>query len=572
MSARLHCLSIGALFVAALMLTGCFGSSDSTSGSDSASADLGSDSGGWSDVAESDYSRGSFDDAGAPDASADGALGADAGAQPTGNTNVNLSGASDIGFFRRLLDDNIVPSPDDITAEGFFAEHHTPLPEPDCGERVCLQAMYGVMGNLIDGSNCTMMQLGLNSPIVADPDNRPPLTLAVVIDTSGSMRAAGKLGFVRQGLELLIDSMQDDDQLAIITYDSEADVAYEMGAVGGQRHILREIAQGLTSQGGTNLYAGLELGYESVLDSYDSGRQNRVILLSDGIPSQGITSPDLIADMSRSYNSDGVGLTTIGVGTDFNASLMQTLAELGDGNFYFVESAGAVEEVFIDEISYFTVPVAFDLTLDVTAGEHYRFQDAYGSTFWESDDSSGHLEVPSVFLAHRVSHSDVTGGGGRRGGGSALLVELMPEPDISGGDDLSSALIATVDVSFREPGSDEIVTDTVNLTYPYAPWEMLSIGVWEAPDDAVIHKSFIMLNIYVALRGACEMFHGGAPGEAIGVLLGLIAAVEDYNEEIQDTDMEFDLELMRQLIEVIESNSSVEPEEPEIDEDPWPAD
>jgi len=279
--------------------------------------------------------------------------------------------------------------------------------------------------------------------------------------------------------------------------------------------------------------------------------------------------------MSRSYNSDGVGLTTIGLGTDFNARLMQDLAELGDGNFYFVEDSEAVEEVFVDEISYFTVPVAFDLTLDVTAGEHYSFRDAYGSTFWESDETGGHLEVPSVFLAHRVSHDDVTGGGsggGRRGGGSALLVELMPEPDISGGDDLDMALIATVDVSFREPGSDEIVTDTVELTYPYAPWELLSIGVWDAPDDAVIHKSFVMLNIYVALQGACEMFHGGAPAEAIAMLERLIAAVEDYNEEIEDTDMEYDLELMRQLADVIDENSFVEPIEPEIPEDPWPAD
>ena len=85
-----------------------------------------------------------------------------------GNTNVNLSGAGDFGYVRRLLDDGIVPDPDELEPDGFFAEHHTPLPEPDCGERVCTQAMLGVLGNLINGNNCTMLQIGLNSPLIAD--------------------------------------------------------------------------------------------------------------------------------------------------------------------------------------------------------------------------------------------------------------------------------------------------------------------------------------------------------------------------------------------------------------------
>ena len=67
---------------------------------------------------------------------------------PTGNTNISLGGAQDFGYFRALLDAGRVPETKDFDAAGFFAEHHTQLPPPTCGERVCLQTMLAVMSNL----------------------------------------------------------------------------------------------------------------------------------------------------------------------------------------------------------------------------------------------------------------------------------------------------------------------------------------------------------------------------------------------------------------------------------------
>ena len=374
-----------------------------------------------------------------------------------------LGGAQDMGYFRRLLDDGIIPTSEDFEAAGFFAEHHTPLPEPDCGERVCVQAMLGVMGNLINGNNCTMLQIGLNSPIVADPGSRPPLNLSVVVDVSGSMRDAGKIDFVRQGLEQLIDALHDDDQVALITYSSDATVLFEMAALRDGRNQLRSLVRRIDAGGATNLFEGLESGFRQSLGAYDSGRQNRLILLSDGNPTAGITNTDAIMAMSRAFNSEGVGITSVGLGTDFNYELMRGLAEQGDGNYYFVEDAAAVDEVFSQEISYFTVPVAFDLELELSAGSDYRFVRAHGSSFWEDTADGGRLSVPSVFLAHRVSHDDVEPGGGRRGGGSALLIELMPDvtPD---GREPGEARVAEITARFRSPVSSRSGKAVMKIT------------------------------------------------------------------------------------------------------------
>ncbi|MFT6398594.1 MAG: Ca-activated chloride channel family protein [Bradymonadia bacterium] len=560
---------------------------------DAGSADTGSDwgsedAGGW---AEADAEPWPQEDAGSWDAEEDSGSWADSDSgvesdagpdpeepeeEPIANTNINLGGDQDFGYFRRQLDDGIVPVPGTFDASGFFAEHHTLLPTPDCGERVCVQPMLGVLSNLINGNDCTMMQIGLNSPIAANPANRPPLSLTVVVDVSGSMNGAGKMGYVRDGLDIMVDSLRDGDRIAIVTYSDDAETVLPMTEVALNRGDLRAVVASLATEGSTNLFAGLNMGYEIAHAEYDSGRQNRVILLSDGEPTVGITSEESILAMSRDYNVDGIGLTTIGLGSDFQYSLMSNLARLGDGNFYFVENPAAVEEVFADEISFFTVPVAYDLTLEFEEGSDYQIAAVHGSDRWSMTPDGGRLEIPSVFLAHRVSHDDVTPGGGRRGGGSALMIELMPHSATDDGSGLVTGDIGEVTLSFREPGSDEIITQQATMVYPHSPWFILSTGFFEAPQNeiSIIQKSFVMLNIYAAFEMSTDAFYRFGEAEfEVEMLQGLLSALYDYNEEIEDTDIAYDIALLEQFISVLLDNGAVPlPPEWEEPENPWPCD
>jgi Ca-activated chloride channel family protein len=390
------------------------------------------------------------------------------------------------------------------------------------------------------------------------------------------MQQDGKIDFVREGLGYLIEGLKDEDRFAIVTYETDVVVPFPMQDVKLHRTEARAVAEALVAGGGTNLHAGLLKGYEEVEAVYDSGRQNRVILLSDGLPTVGLTDTPAILTMSKAHNSDGVGLTTIGLGTSFNAELMRDLALQADGNFYFLESSAAVSEVFQEELSYFTVPVAYDLVLDVQVGQEYSFGAAHGSPLWTDTSYGGRIEVPSVFLAHRQSHDDVTDGGGRRGGGSALLIEVMPKLSSDDGSGITHAAVATVDVQFREPGSNEIITDSVIVDYPLPPWITQPAGFFDG-DLAIVHKSFVMLNSYVGIENACTEFHaGGEVTETVAELDWLIAAVQDYNDGLEggqgDTDITADIELLRDLRQVLLENGVEPPPDPELPQDPWPCD
>ncbi len=494
----------------------------------------------------------------------------DRGGAASPGTNVGFGGAQDFGYFRSQIEAGGVPRASDMDAAGFFAEHYGELPPADCGDRICLQAMLGVMNNLIDGNNCTLLQIGLNSPIVVDPNESPPLDLSVVVDVSGSMQSENKLASVQDGLRLLINEMRDSDRIALITYDGRARVRFELGELLGNRNALLEIVDGLLAGGSTNIYDALQEGYGQLSAAFDPEREARVLLLSDGQPTAGETDPDAILTMSAAQNSDGIGLTTIGVGQSFNIELMRDLALQSDGNFYFVEDATAVNEVFTEELSYFTVPIARDVDIAVRVGPLYDFGAARGSPLWENAEDGGRLQLPSVFVAHRESADDVTDNGDRRGGGSRLLIEVMPNDRAVG--DESSAVVAQIEMSFRDPTTGETLTQSRQVVFPNTPLETPTRGLFETP---MVEKSFVVLNIYVGVVEAVTAFHAGAPAEALDVLVGLVAAAADYEDSANDgqgdRDIRADIELMEQLIANIETLSA-EPAPTEVPEDPWPAD
>jgi len=493
---------------------------------------------------------------------------------PTGNTNVSFGGAQDFGYVRALIEAGRVPHPSDLDPAGFYAEHATPLPAPVCGERLCVQAMLGVMSNLLNGQSCTMLQLGLNSPIVVAEGDRPPLTLAVVVDLSGSMVGGDKIDYVKIGLERLVSELNDDDRIALITYETTVSVVQPMTAVRGHRNDLLTIVRGLQANGSTNLYDGLERGYDEILANYDSGRQNRLILLSDGNPTVGITDTPRILEMSAGYNSDGVGLTTVGLGTDFNLALMQGLAEQADGNFYFLESGTAVDEVFTEELAYFTLPVAFDVKLEVRSGDFYQVDGVSGTKRMTLANGDAKLEVPSVFFAHRKSADDVhegPDGVGRRGGGSLLLLEMMPTP--WNGVTPAEGDVAEVVLTFREPGSDALKEDRVLVHYPHAPGEILEQGYFEGP---IVTKSFVVMNLYFGIETASLLFHGGQAREARDLLEQVIAAAADYEDSANDgqgdLDIRLDIEMLDDLVAVIEDLGRLNEPPPAPPANPWPCD
>jgi hypothetical protein len=119
-------------------------------------------------------------------------------------------------------------------------------------------------------------------------------------------------------------------------------------------------------------------GLEQVERSFDRRRNNRVIVLTDGIANQGVTDPAQIARDSVAFNDRGVDLSTIGVGLDLNKDLLRELAKSGRGLFHFVAGAQDIEKVFLKEVQSLVAPVASDPNLEVEFDPGLELAQVYG--------------------------------------------------------------------------------------------------------------------------------------------------------------------------------------------------
>ena len=142
-----------------------------------------------------------------------GATGADSAGSPGGGGGVGFGGAQDIGQFRNLLDAGEIPGPNTLDANGFFSEHRTELPPPDCGQTLCAHGMLAVGRDWIDNEYQATLQVALNTPVDPTTLERNPLDMVVVVDVSGSMASDNRLTFVQDGLHLLIDELEPGDKL-----------------------------------------------------------------------------------------------------------------------------------------------------------------------------------------------------------------------------------------------------------------------------------------------------------------------------------------------------------------------
>jgi Ca-activated chloride channel family protein len=476
-----------------------------------------------------------------------GPTGASGPGSPAPATNVGTGGGQDFAAFRLALDQMRIPSPDTLDAAGFFAEHFTSLPAPTCGKTLCLHGLLSISPDDVHGGEWTLLQMGMNTAIDPAKVQKPPLDLAVVLDHSGSMADAGKMEYAKQGVQLLIDGLGEADTLTFVVFDSTATTLFGPARV-TDKAALKTIVGRVQPGSGTNIYDGLQTAYKAALSAGDETQDRRVIFLTDGLANQGIADAASIEAMSASYNAQYVGLTTIGLGSDADLTLLRALSERAGGNFYFAESPSAVTEVFSQELAFFVAPVAYDLQINVTQLPAYGIGQVYGTKLWSVTELGGRLQLPSAFLVSRTSPDPDPTTGGRRGGGSAIIADLGPTDAVP---HTGPCEVATLALSYRLPGSTTVETDQTTVSYDTGA--VSGTGYYYSSRD--IEKNTIILGLFVALREATARAQTD-PGAAHDLLFAYQPKLQARIAGWADQDLLDDLTIVQQYVDLLAAKSA----------------
>ncbi len=242
----------------------------------------------------------------------------------------------------------------------------------------------------------------------------PRSNIVFLIDTSGSMEGADRLGLIQRAFALLTQNLREGDVISIVTYAGSDRVELE-GVDGAKRSEIMDAINRLEAWGSTNGSAGINTAYQLAEKYYIEGGNNRVILMTDGDLNVGVTSQAALTELIEEKKQSGVFLSVFGFGWgNTKDSKMESLADHGNGNYCYIDSITEARRSLVEQMGAGFFTVAKDVKLQVEFNPEYV--------------SSYRLIGYENRLMAAEDFSDDTKDGGEMGSGHTVvaLYELIP--------------------------------------------------------------------------------------------------------------------------------------------------
>lgn len=158
----------------------------------------------------------------------------------------------------------------------------------------------------------------------------------VVLDKSGSMSDAGKMPYAKAAIRDLLSQLNENDRIALVTFDAHARVAANINFAGSNhKRLIQSAVDRIRPGGSTNISDAINKA-KYLLRGSD--RNAKIMLLSDGNANHGITNHQQLCNLVSHVSEQGAVVSTVGMGLGFNERLLSSLADYGMGSYSFLES------------------------------------------------------------------------------------------------------------------------------------------------------------------------------------------------------------------------------------------
>jgi len=249
-----------------------------------------------------------------------------------------------------------------------------------------------------------LMRIGLRGYDI-DTATRPAANIVFLVDTSGSMQDADKLPLLKSALKGLAGNLRPDDRVSIVAYAGSAGVVLDATADKGSVIAALDC---LEAGGSTAGGAGITLAYDIARAQYRKDGVNRIFLATDGDFNVGVSDNKALEEMVKRNRDDGITLTTLGFGQgNYNEAMMERIADVGNGNYAYIDSALEARKVLDDELSATLVTIAKDVKVQVefnpAAISQYRLIGYENRALAEEDFTNDAVDAGDMGAGHQVT-------------------------------------------------------------------------------------------------------------------------------------------------------------------------
>ena len=264
---------------------------------------------------------------------------------------------------RRFLAENRLPPPDAVRVEELLNY----FPSDSAHGKRLDNAPFAVDYELAQApwaANKALLRVNVQAMDV-NARRAPASHLTFLVDVSGSMNEDSKLPLVKRSLKLLVDQLRSQDTVSLVTYAGATRVVLQPTSGANKSTLLAAIDE-LNAGGSTAGASGLKLAYDMARKNFVKGDVNRVLLATDGDFNVGVTSTEELKSFIKRERDSGITLSTLGYGgNNFNDAMMEQIADVGNGNFSFIDNAREAEKVLKDEMGSTLLTVAKDVKAQI---------------------------------------------------------------------------------------------------------------------------------------------------------------------------------------------------------------
>ncbi|MEU4362721.1 VWA domain-containing protein [Promicromonospora sp. NPDC023987] len=261
---------------------------------------------------------------------------------------------------RRQVNQGVVPEGVRIEELVNYFDYDYPAPAPGAEHPFSVSAQVATAPWNPD-HQLAMIGVQATEAIPASAGNN----IVFLLDVSGSMDEPNKLPLLAESFALLVEQLDDDDRVSIVTYAGDNQVVAD--SVPGSEHgVLVDHLRSLRAGGSTGGADGLRTAYELAEKNFVEGGNNRVVLATDGDFNVGPSSPEELTELIEAERESGVYVSVLGFGMhNLKDDTMEAIADHGNGNYAYIDTLAEARKVLVDEFGSTMFVVAKDLKLQV---------------------------------------------------------------------------------------------------------------------------------------------------------------------------------------------------------------